>query len=38
MGRSWRDADSRVRFVRYNGELVVLGSLVALARISTELL
>jgi hypothetical protein len=30
MGRSWRDADSRVRFVRYNGELVVLASLVAL--------
>jgi len=33
MGRSWRDADSRVRFVRYNGELVVLGSLVALGGI-----
>lgn len=30
MGDSWRDADSRVRFVRYNGELVVLASLVAL--------
>ena len=33
MGGSWRDADSRVRFVRYNGELVVLGSLVALGGI-----
>ncbi len=32
-GGSWRDADSRVRFVRYNGELVVLGSLVALGGI-----
>lgn len=30
MGDSWRDANSRIRFVRYNGELVVLGSLVAL--------
>jgi hypothetical protein len=30
MGSSWRDADARVRFVRYNGELVVLASLVAL--------
>lgn len=30
MGDSWRDADSRIRFVRYNGELVVLASLVAL--------
>lgn len=30
MGDSWRDADARVRFVRYNGELVVLASLVAL--------
>jgi len=29
-GDSWRDADARVRFVRYNGELVVLGSVVAL--------
>ncbi len=34
MGRSWREADSRVRFVRYNGELVVLGSLVALGGIA----
>ena len=33
MGRSWREADSRVRFVRYNGELLVLGSLVALGGI-----
>jgi hypothetical protein len=33
MGRSWRDTDSRVRFMRYNGELVVLGSLVALGGI-----
>jgi hypothetical protein len=33
MGGSWREADSRVRFVRYNGELVVLGSLVALGGI-----
>ena len=30
MGDAWRDADARVRFVRYNGELVVLASLVAL--------
>jgi hypothetical protein len=30
MGDSWRDADSRIRFLRYNGELVVLASLVAL--------
>ncbi len=28
MGGSWREADSRIRFIRYNGELVVLGSLV----------
>ncbi|MCU0640278.1 MAG: hypothetical protein MUF59_10495 [Candidatus Krumholzibacteria bacterium] len=33
MGGSWREADSRVRFVRYNGELLVLGSLVALGGI-----
>jgi len=33
MGGSWREADSRIRFVRYNGELVVLGSLVALGGI-----
>lgn len=30
MGDTWRDADSRLRFIRYNGELVVLASLVAL--------
>ncbi len=30
MGDSWRDADSRIRFIRYNGELVVLASLIAL--------
>ena len=30
MGDAWRDVDARVRFVRYNGELVVLASLVAL--------
>lgn len=30
MRDSWRDAEARVRFVRYNGELVVLASLVAL--------
>ena len=30
MGDSWREADARIRFVRYNGELVVLASLVAL--------
>ncbi len=30
LGGSWRDANSRVRFVRYNGELVVLGTLVGL--------
>lgn len=29
-GDSWRDTDSRIGFVRYNGELVVLASLVAL--------
>ena len=32
-GDSWRDADSRILFVRYNGELVVLASLVALGGI-----
>ena len=31
LGDSWRDAHSRVRFVRYNGELVILTSLVGLA-------
>jgi len=30
---SWRNADARIRFVRYNGELLVLGSLVALGGI-----
>ena len=30
MGDEWRHADTRIRFVRYNGELVVLASLVAL--------
>ncbi len=30
MGDSWREAGSRIRFVRYNGELVVLASLVGL--------
>ncbi|HWP37213.1 MAG TPA: hypothetical protein VNL18_06615 [Gemmatimonadales bacterium] len=30
MGGSWRETDARIRFVRYNGELVVLGSVVAL--------
>ena len=30
MGGSWRETDARIRFVRYNGELVVLASLVAL--------
>lgn len=29
-GDSWRDTNSRILFVRYNGELVVLASLVAL--------
>lgn len=32
-GDSWRDTDSRILFVRYNGELVVLASLVALGGI-----
>lgn len=32
-GGSWREAESRAGFVRYNGELVVLGSLVALGGI-----
>ena len=30
MGDSWREANARILFVRYNGELVVLASLVAL--------
>jgi len=30
MGGSWRETDARIRFVRYNGELVVLASVVAL--------
>lgn len=29
-GDSWRDTDARIRFVRYNGELLILASLVAL--------
>lgn len=29
-GPSWRDAEPRIRFLRYNGELLVLGTLVAL--------
>jgi len=29
-GDAWRETDERIRFIRYNGELVVLGSLVAL--------
>ncbi len=32
-GAAWRDADARLRFVRYNGELLILGSLVALGGI-----
>jgi hypothetical protein len=30
---AWRDADARLRFVRYNGELLILGSLVVLGGI-----
>jgi len=33
MGASWRDADSRMRYVRYNGELLILASLVGLGGI-----
>ncbi|HLE56635.1 MAG TPA: hypothetical protein VJB15_06080 [Rhodothermia bacterium] len=29
-GSAWRDADARIRFVRYNGDLLILGSLVGL--------
>ncbi len=29
-GAAWRDAGTRVRFLRYNGELLILGSLVGL--------
>jgi len=29
-GDAWREADARINFIRYNGELLVLGSLVAL--------
>ncbi len=29
-GAAWRETDARIRFVRYNGELLVLASLVAL--------
>ena len=32
-GDSWRDTDARILFVRYNGELVILASLVALGGI-----
>lgn len=30
MGESWGEPDARIRFVRYNGELLILGSLVGL--------
>jgi hypothetical protein len=29
-GASWRETEPRIRFLRYNGELLILGSLVAL--------
>jgi hypothetical protein len=29
-GASWREPESRIRYIRYNGELVILASLVAL--------
>jgi hypothetical protein len=32
-GAAWRDSEQRIRFVRYNGELLILGSLVALGGI-----
>jgi hypothetical protein len=32
-GTAWRDAEQRIRFVRYNGELLILASLVALGGI-----
>jgi hypothetical protein len=32
-GGAWRDAEQRIRFVRYNGELLILASLVALGGI-----
>ncbi len=32
-GSSWRDTESRIRFLRYNGELLILGSLIALGGI-----
>lgn len=32
-GASWRDTESRIRFLRYNGELLILASLVALGGI-----
>jgi hypothetical protein len=32
-GEAWRDAEARVRFVRYNGELLILSSLVGLGGI-----
>jgi ABC-type multidrug transport system fused ATPase/permease subunit len=32
-GSSWRETEPRIRFLRYNGELLILGSLVALGGI-----
>lgn len=32
-GAGWRDPEPRIRFLRYNGELLILGSLVALGGI-----
>lgn len=32
-GGAWRDAEARIRFVRYNGELLILASLVSLGGI-----
>ncbi len=32
-GAAWRDSEQRIRFVRYNGELLILSSLVALGGI-----
>ncbi len=32
-GASWRDSDPRIRFIRYNGELLILASLVGLGGI-----
>lgn len=33
VGKSWCDTNSRIRFVRFNGELLILGSLVGLGGI-----